>query len=412
MRSASVEVAALDVGLAARSCRRGRRSAAAGDLGDDQVDAASGWRSASPGPRTRPGSCGPRRPTRRSGTSIAAWSVLLPGVAGSARPSGTALGLPDGSPTAVRQATRAGPPACREPSGAAARPVASPTVSAPVLAGAEPFSAAGGAAGRARPPRVHRQPVLDPRGGVRAGRRRAHRRGAAAARARDRRSRTWSTTRWEDWSGAAEAAYDDLAGRCERVVVVGLSMGGTLSCWLGERHSGDRRPGADQPARAVDPRRPGRPRCSRWSRPGRRLVDGIGSDIAQPDAAELSYDQTPPRPLLSLLDAADEVGAGSADIACPVLLLSSRDDHVVPPDNGDVVAAALGDRCERVWLERSFHVATLDYDRDEIEKRATRIRAPGHRIRRMTAGGARPPSSPRRSVPSRSPTWPGWPDSS
>jgi carboxylesterase len=76
-------------------------------------------------------------------------------------------------------------------------------------------------------------------------------------------------------------------------------------------------------------------------------------------------------PLLSLLDAADGVGAKLANISCPVLLLSSRDDHVVPPANGDTIAAALGDRCERVWMERSFHVSTLDYDRDEIEKRAT-----------------------------------------
>jgi carboxylesterase len=177
-------------------------------------------------------------------------------------------------------------------------------------------------------------------------------------------------TRWSDWSAAAEASYLDLAGRCEKVVVVGLSMGGTLSCWLGERHSEIaglvlvnplvRSIPADQ----VDLVRG-------MADAGETLMDGIGSDIAQPDAVELSYSQTPIRPLLSLLEAADEVGAKLVDIACPVLLLSSRDDHVVPPVNGDDIAAALGDRCERVWLERSFHVATLDYDREEIQKRAS-----------------------------------------
>ena len=43
-------------------------------------------------------------------------------------------------------------------------------------------------------------------------------------------------TGWTDWSGAAEAAHRELAGRCERVVVVGLSMGGTLTVWLATRH--------------------------------------------------------------------------------------------------------------------------------------------------------------------------------
>jgi carboxylesterase len=177
-------------------------------------------------------------------------------------------------------------------------------------------------------------------------------------------------TNWSDWSAAAEAAYLDLAARCERVAVVGLSMGGTLTCWLGEHHPEIaglvlinplvRSIPADQ-LEAV----------KGLVEAGETVMDGIGSDIAMPEAKELSYDQTPLVPLLSLVEAAGQVGAELSEIACPVLLFSSRDDHVVPPANGDDLVAALGERCERVWLERSFHVATLDYDRDEIEKRAS-----------------------------------------
>src|ERR1700712_3276414 len=43
-------------------------------------------------------------------------------------------------------------------------------------------------------------------------------------------------TGWDDWSIAAEEAYAELADRCSRVVVAGLSMGGTLAAWLGTRH--------------------------------------------------------------------------------------------------------------------------------------------------------------------------------
>ena len=43
-------------------------------------------------------------------------------------------------------------------------------------------------------------------------------------------------TRFEDWSSAAEAVYDELAARCDKVIVSGLSMGGTLACWLATRH--------------------------------------------------------------------------------------------------------------------------------------------------------------------------------
>jgi carboxylesterase len=186
-------------------------------------------------------------------------------------------------------------------------------------------------------------------------------------------------TRWDDWSSAAETAYLDLAGRCARVAVVGLSMGGTLSCWLAERHpeivglaviNPLVEPGSAELVAAVQS----------LLDSGMAVMDGIGSDIALPDATELSYAGTPVAPLLSLFEAVQGVSADLPSIRCPVLLFSSRDDHVVPPSNGDLLAASVSGPCERVWLERSFHVATLDYDREEIERRTVtfvdRVTAP------------------------------------
>ena len=40
------------------------------------------------------------------------------------------------------------------------------------------------------------------------------------------------------------------------------------------------------------------------------------------------------------------------------------------PGDSDVIAAAVGGPVERLWLEKSFHVATLDYDRAELEQAA------------------------------------------
>jgi carboxylesterase len=57
-------------------------------------------------------------------------------------------------------------------------------------------------------------------------------------------------------------------------------------------------------------------------------------------------------------------------IACPALIMTSPQDHVVPPSSSDVLAAGVSGPVERVTLERSFHVATLDYDKEEIERRA------------------------------------------
>jgi carboxylesterase len=174
--------------------------------------------------------------------------------------------------------------------------------------------------------------------------------------------------RWDDWTAAAAEAYGELAARCGRMAVVGLSMGGALTCWLAERHPEIAGIAVVNPL-LESPGEELRAAVQELLDAGTEVAPGIGSDIAQPGVAELGYDGTPLVPLLSMLDGVDEVGAGLGDINCPVLLLSSRQDHVVPSSSGDRLAASVSGPCERVWLERSYHVATMDYDRDEIEER-------------------------------------------
>jgi carboxylesterase len=103
---------------------------------------------------------------------------------------------------------------------------------------------------------------------------------------------------------------------------------------------------------------------------GTAVMPAVGNDIANPDATELAYDGTPIECLLSLCEADDEIAAVLSTIECPVLLMNSPQDHVVPPESSDMIAERVSGPLERVTLERSYHVATLDYDKDEIERRA------------------------------------------
>lgn len=174
--------------------------------------------------------------------------------------------------------------------------------------------------------------------------------------------------RFSHWARAVEECYLDLGARCDSVVVVGLSMGGTLACWLAQQHpelSGVAlinplvEPPPDELLRAV----------GELVDSGTEVAPGIGSDIAMEGVTEYSYDGTPLKAALSLFDGVREVASKIAEIRAPVLLLSSRQDHVVPPSNGDFLVASLRTQVERVWLERSYHVATLDFDREEVEHR-------------------------------------------
>ena len=50
----------------------------------------------------------------------------------------------------------------------------------------------------------------------------------------------------------------------------------------------------------------------------------------------------------------------------PLLLMNSPQDHVVEPAQAEFLAANYGGPLERITLERSYHVATQDYDKDII----------------------------------------------
>jgi carboxylesterase len=174
-------------------------------------------------------------------------------------------------------------------------------------------------------------------------------------------------TTWDDWLAEAERALAALQARTVggKVVVAGLSMGGALTLALGEAHPELAgivciNAPTDAPPELLEG-------LQQMLDGGVDIIDSIGGDIADPDADEESYDATPLRPLLTMIESGAVLKERLGEIRCPTLLITSRQDHVVTPTDSDVIAAAVGGPVERLWLEKSFHVATLDYDRAEVE---------------------------------------------
>jgi carboxylesterase len=174
-------------------------------------------------------------------------------------------------------------------------------------------------------------------------------------------------TGWDDWLTEADRALTALQARTPdgKVVVVGLSMGGALTAALAES-----RPELagivliNTPVSAPDELMSG---VEGMLAGGTDVIDSIGGDIADPDADEASYDETPLRPLLTMLAAGEQVRERLGEVTAPALVITSKQDHVVAPTDSDILAEQLGGPVERIWLEKSFHVATLDYDRAEVE---------------------------------------------
>jgi carboxylesterase len=172
-------------------------------------------------------------------------------------------------------------------------------------------------------------------------------------------------TRWPDWYGEVERAFDDLRGRCRQVFAMGLSMGGTLVLRLAEQRGSDIAGVVALNASLFTTRKD-----AKLLPLARLLVPSfppVGNDINKAGAVEPAYDRLPTKAAYQLSKLWALTNADLARITQPLLVLTSRDDHVVEPENSTRLLAGAGSADKRqVWLEDSYHVATLDNDAPTI----------------------------------------------
>lgn len=175
-----------------------------------------------------------------------------------------------------------------------------------------------------------------------------------------------------DWVGEAEMALRGLGERCDRIFVCGLSMGGTITLDLAARFPDVVRGIAvvNGTVYTTDPRAKLAPLLGRLP----LKLKGVANDVADPSQKELAYDRVPTKAAASFLAYQDGVRSRLGRITCPALIFVSRQDHVVHPSNASFIAERIASpEKEVVWLERSYHVATLDFDRDLIVERTNKF---------------------------------------
>ncbi|MFE1290127.1 alpha/beta hydrolase [Streptomyces sp. NPDC058751] len=186
-------------------------------------------------------------------------------------------------------------------------------------------------------------------------------------------------TGWQDWYAEVDRELRALRGKCSRVFVFGLSMGGALALRLAARH-GDGVAGVV----VVNPLNKVHGATARLLPVLRHLVPsakGIASDIAKEGSEEIGYGRVPLHAAYSMHRLCGIVDAELPQVTQPLLLLHSLQDHVVPPaDSARVLGRVSSVDVTEIVLEQSYHVATLDHDADRIFEEShsfvTRI-APG-----------------------------------
>ncbi len=176
---------------------------------------------------------------------------------------------------------------------------------------------------------------------------------------------TWqelAKTRWQDWYAEVDTAFRELHASCDKVFVTGLSMGGLLATKLALEH-GPRVSGMV----LVNPIFKHDSRLLPLLPALRRLVPsfpGLANDIKQTGGEpELGYLRNPLRSMHSQTQLWAEVSRDLPEIIQPVLVMHSRVDHVVPPISSAFFLSRISSTdVTEIWLENSYHVATLDND--------------------------------------------------
>ena len=172
---------------------------------------------------------------------------------------------------------------------------------------------------------------------------------------------------YEDWMNDVQKGLEKLKQTCQSIFVCGLSMGGTLTLYLAEN---------DQEIKGIMPINAAinLPEFIRnyelLSESNTRFVEGIGSDIKQEGVTELAYSKTPVKSMGDIIPLTKEVKDKLGQITAPALIFKSQEDHVVPPENSDIIYESISSQDKTlVELKESYHVATLDNDKEEIAQK-------------------------------------------
>jgi carboxylesterase len=178
-------------------------------------------------------------------------------------------------------------------------------------------------------------------------------------------------TRYPEWRAEVERALDEQLERCEQVVLVGHSMGGTITLDVASRRPDDVtsavviNPQVLDPDQALAKVAP----ILQYVLPvvPRDLAGLPSDDIAKPGVDEGAYPKVPAKAAQSLIRELPRIRAQLLDLTCPLLVVVSPQDHTVDPKNARAVQefVASPDITE-VVCERSYHVPMLDWDADLV----------------------------------------------
>ncbi|OZI10984.1 lipase [Bacillaceae bacterium SAS-127] len=172
----------------------------------------------------------------------------------------------------------------------------------------------------------------------------------------------------EDWYESFKEGYHALKARGKRVFLMGQSMGGTLTLKLASEYKDIEGIITINAALTI-------PELEYLKKaPAPRFIEEGAPDIKAKHVDEITYDKAPVRAIRELQSLMVEVPSKLSNIKVPALCIKSFIDHVVPPENTTFIYKYISSKSKQlVTLPNSYHVASMDHDKEMIVEYATRF---------------------------------------
>lgn len=172
---------------------------------------------------------------------------------------------------------------------------------------------------------------------------------------------------WPEWAEAVRAEFREMKQRCERVFVVGHSLGGALALHTAAHEEVAGVVSMCAPLHLYPWMLP-LIRAAKYITP---LVPTLREDVRDPQARRLytreTQHWTPMRPVESLMNYLPTLRQELPNITAPALIMVSVRDHVVPARDGREIYRRIGSSEKYlVTFYHSYHVIMKDHDREEV----------------------------------------------
>jgi carboxylesterase len=167
---------------------------------------------------------------------------------------------------------------------------------------------------------------------------------------------------WRDWYDSALQATHQLRQHCTYVFAAGQSLGGALSLLLAAHNKIDGAIAINTALRVFNRRL----KVAHLLAPFIPYSKKGLANLHDPEALaqHADYRRIPTRAAASLYQLTRELDRQLPNVAVPLLIVQSRQDQVVRPDNAQIIFERVASTDKHIlWLERGGHIASEDYDK-------------------------------------------------